>query len=209
MLSAELHASSASAPASADRADRAGAIAVPAARAPALAALLTLALIARAVSLGADHLDELAYLCHVATAAMAIGLALGATRVVAGAWLYHLVWGVPVWFVDAIASGTALPSSIAAHVGPLAIGGWWLARRPWPGPVARPAWMIGVTAMIGARPLTVPAHNVNAAYQVWPPLAGVFPSVASLWIVTSVICLGFMLAVDALLIRRRRRGGGR
>src|SRR5688572_26640638 len=126
MASAELHASPAPA--------RVDAPAV-AQRAPLLAALLAAALASRAVSLGADRLDELWYLCHVATAAMVIGLAAGWPRVVAGAWLYHLVWGAPVWLLDAASTGVILPSSIAAHLGPLVVGGWYLARRPWPGPV--------------------------------------------------------------------------
>jgi hypothetical protein len=180
------------------------AVQVAGGRAPALATLLVAALAARAYSMGVERLDELWYLCHVATAAMALGLAGGWPRVVAGAWVYHLAWGAPVWMLDAIATGVALPSSIAAHVGPLVIGGWWLARRPWPGPVALPAWMIGVTTMVVARPLTVPAHNVNAAYEVWPPLAAVFPDVASLWIVSSLVCLALMITADALL--RRWRG---
>ncbi|HVV85009.1 MAG TPA: hypothetical protein VHE35_18220 [Kofleriaceae bacterium] len=175
------------------------------ARAPGLAALLALALASRAWALRAGHLDELWWLCHVATAAMIVGLALGWARVVAGAWLYHLVWGAPVWLFDAIANGRAQPSSIAAHVGPLALGGWWLARRPWPGPVAAPAWAVGIAALIVSRPLTVPAHDVNAAYAVWPPLDRVFPSVASLWIVTSLVCLASMLGADRVLVRRRGR----
>lgn len=170
---------------------------------PRAAALLAAALVARAVSLGRGHLDELWWLCHVATACMAIGLAAGWARVVAGAWVYHLVWGVPVWLLDAIATRSALPSSIAAHVAPLVIGGAWLARRPWPGGVALPAWMVGVSVMIVSRPLTVPAHNVNAAYAVWPPLAGVFPSVAVMWLVTSLACLALMITADTLLARWR------
>jgi hypothetical protein len=181
-------------------------IASAGARAPLAAGLLGAALVARAVSMGTGHLDELWWLCHVATGAMVLGLAAGAPRIVAGAWLYHLVWGAPVWLLDAVATGQALPSSIAAHVGPLVIGGWYLVRRPWPGPVALPAWMVGMTAMIVSRPLTVPAHNVNAAYEVWSPLAGVFPSVAVQWLVSSLVCLALMATVDALLVRWR---GGR
>ena len=205
MASAPLHASSVAGPAALAARDPATRARDAAGPAPLLAALLTAALASRALALPAGHLDELWYLCHVATAFMIVGLAAGARRVVAGAWLYHLVWGAPVWLAVALATGVLHPTSIAAHLGPLVLGGWWLARRPWPGPIALPAWMVGVAALIVARPLTDPAHNVNAAYQVWPPLAGVFPSVAWLWIVTSLACLALMLAGDTLLVRRARR----
>lgn len=178
--------------------------AVGSARAPVAAAVLALALVARGVSLGAAHVDELGWLCHIATAAMVIGLAAGAARVVAGAWLFHLVWGGPMYLIDAILSGTTLPSSVAAHLGPLAIGGLWLARRPWPGPIALPAWMVGVAAMIVARPLTDPAHNVNAAYAVWPPYDRVFPSWPTLWLASTLTCLALMVAADTAIGRWRR-----
>ena len=194
MASAGLEVSPASTPVERGRAGAAS---------PVLAVLLVLALVARGVSLGVGHLDELAWLCHVATAAMALGLAVGAAPVVAGGWLFHLVWGGPMWLLDVIVSGTTLPSSVAAHLGPLVLGGWWLARRPWPGPVAMPAWMVGVASMIVARPFTDPAHNVNSGHAVWPPYDAIFPSVATLWLATTLACLALMIVADTLLVRRR------
>ena len=99
MASARLEVSPRSAPAEGRRA---------AAASPGLALLLVLALVSRGVSLGVGHLDELAWLCHVATAAMALGLAVGAAPVVAGAWLFHLVWG----------SGEKLTTTLIAHLQP-------------------------------------------------------------------------------------------
>ena len=120
-------------------------------------------------------------------------LVAGWPRVVAGAWLFHLVFGAPMWLLDAAHAGVILPSSVAAHGGPLVLGGWWLTRRPWPGPIALPAWMVGVSAMIVARPLTVPAHNVNAAYWVWPPLDRISTSVPVMWMLMTLSCLGLMI----------------
>ncbi len=172
-------------------------------RAPILAGLLVLALVSRGVSLGIGQLDGLAWLCHLATVAMVIGLVAGSPRVVAGAWLFHLVWGAPMWLLDAAHAREILLSSVAAHGGPLVLGGWWLLRRPWPGPIALPAWMVGVAAMVVARPLTDPAHNVNAAYVVWPPLDRISTSVPVMWMVMTLTCLGLMIAADTLLTRRR------
>ena len=124
-------------------------------------------------------------------------------RAVAGAWMFHLVWGAPMWLVDAAQTGVIVPSSLAAHAGPLLLGGWWLFRRPWPGPIALPAWMVGVAEMIVARPLTDPAHNVNAAYRVWPPMDRYTSSVPLMWAVMTLTCLGLMVVVDTALVRRR------
>jgi hypothetical protein len=168
-----------------------------------LAAALVAILAWRGRDLGVDRLDELAWLCHVATAAIALGLALGADKIVAGGWLFHLVWGLPMWLLDAVLSGHSAPSSVAAHLGPMLLGGAWLWRRPWPGPIAVPTWMIGLTAMIVTRPLTVPAHNVNAAYQVWPPGDQVFSSVAMAWTVTGLLCLALLVGADRALGRWR------
>lgn len=175
--------------------------------APGSAAVLAAVLVARGWSLGVGHLDELLWLCHVATGAIVLGLAAGWPRVVAGAWLFHLAWGAPMWLLDAVATGEVLPSSVAAHLGPLVLGGSYLARRPWPGPCALPAWTVGVAIMVIARPLTAPAHNVNSAYALWPPADRLFPSVLVMWAVTTSICLALMLVADTLF--GRWRGGRR
>lgn len=179
------------------------AVAAASDRSPQAAAVLVAVLVARAVSLGPAHLDELWWLCHVATATIALGLAAGWPRVVAGGWLFHLAWGAPMWLLDALATGTALPSSIAAHVGPLVVGALYLGRRRWPGPVALPAWTGLVAVMVIARPLTAPAHNVNSTYALWPPADRLFPSVAVMLLVTTGACLCLMVALDHLFLRWR------
>ncbi|MBK9030314.1 MAG: hypothetical protein IPL61_03070 [Myxococcales bacterium] len=172
------------------------------------AALLISALAARAWSLGPGHYDEMLALCHVATSAMVVGLIAGWPRVVAGALVFHLAFGVPVWLIDVVVTGTILPSSIAAHVGPVVLGGGWLTRRAWPGPVAVPAWGFIIAAMIAVHPLTDPAHNVNTTHTVYPAMAAVFSSRAAYLIANSLLCFVAMVAVERVLARLWRRARG-
>lgn len=172
------------------------------------AALLGAALAARAWSLGPGHYDEMLALCHVATSAMVLGLVAGWPRVVAGALVFHLAFGVPVWLIDVVVTGTILPSSVAAHVGPVVLGGGWLTRRAWPGPVAAPAWAVVIAALVAAHPLTDPAHNVNTTHAVYPAMAAVFSSKAAYLIANSLLCFVLMVAVDRVLARLWRRARG-
>ena len=71
---------------------------------PVLSRALGLALVGalafHTASKGAAHVQEMLWLCHVATALMALGLLVGWHRAVAGGFLLHVGFGTVGWLLD-------------------------------------------------------------------------------------------------------------
>jgi hypothetical protein len=147
------------------------------------------------------YLQELLWLCHVATALMVLGLLVGAHRVVAAGFLFHVGFGTMSWLLDILATHTTTPTSVLVHVLPLTAGAIELRRKGWPRGVVLPSWLFYTAWVLFSRWVTDPALNVNLSHQTWGPLAGMMGSVWVSGALNSAVMLGGFLLTHAVLQR--------
>lgn len=157
------------------------------------------AFVLHAVSKDAAHLQEMFWLCHVATALMTIGLLAGWHRMVAGGFLFHLGFGTLAWVLDVVTTGATTFSSVLIHLLSLVAGAIEVKRKGWPSGVVFPTWLFLSLWVVSCHWTTAPALNVNLAHEPWGPLAhmmgGVWLSVAF----NSVFTLGSFVLLNAAL----------
>ncbi|WP_224240983.1 hypothetical protein [Hyalangium gracile] len=147
----------------------------------------------------AAHLQEMLWLCHVATVVMALGLLSGWHRLVAMGFLLHVGFGTVGWLLDVLATRDTTPSSVLVHVLPLVFGALEVRRRGWPSGVVLPAWLCFSAWVVLCRWVTDPALNVNLAHEAWGPLAHVMGGVWLSWAFNAAVMLGgFCLSHVAL-----------
>ena len=158
--------------------------------------VLALALVAHAVQkwITGVSLQEMAWGCHLATAALALGLLLNLERLAVAGFVFHVGVGLPAYVIEIVTNGTTA-TSVAAHLLPLFVGAVHLRGRllPW----ADGAWGWGLFMVgQGLGVLMTPSLNVNVVYA---PYSGTWPdSVALLRVVNAVegaACLGAALVV--------------
>jgi len=153
---------------------------------------------------GWGELAHLLWSCHVATAALALGLLGGWSSLAWAGFLFHLAIGFPAWLIEVIVTrgtfgaaqfdGPLLATSIVVHGLPLAAGFAVLgAARP-PRAAIAIAWALQVALVPVSRALTPPVLNVNLAWAVWPPLTGAFPR---LWMFQAALSAASLLLLLA------------
>lgn len=168
-----------------------------------LGAALLGAFALHAASKDAAHLQEMFWLCHVATALMGIGLLAGWHRVVASGFLFHVGFGTVGWVLDMAMVGTT-PSSVLIHLLSLVAGGVEVRRKGWPRGLVLPAWAFFTLWVISCHWTTDPALNVNLVHAVWEPLTGLVTHVwLSAWLNSGAMLVGFILT-DAAMRRLGR-----
>jgi hypothetical protein len=164
-----------------------------------LGLMLLGALALHAALKGMALLQEMLWMCHVATALMALGLLTGWYRAVAVAFLLHTGFGTGTWVLDIVVTGVTTPSSVLVHVLPLVAGGLEVRRMGWPRGVVLPTWVFFCGWVIFCRWVTDPAFNVNISHKPWPFLADVAGGMWLSWALNWTIMLtGFLLADTAL-----------
>jgi hypothetical protein len=151
------------------------------------------------------HLQEMLWLCHVATALMAIGLLVGARRVAAAGFLFHPGFGTLAWLLDAVAMRETTPSSLLIHLLPLVIGSVEVRRNGWPRGLVLPAWLFFTGCVLVSRWVTDPALNVNLSHAAWGPLASLTGGVWVAGALNSATMLGGFLLTNAVLRRVTER----
>ena len=161
-----------------------------------------------AASKDAAHLQEMLWLCHVATVLMALGLLAGWHRVVAAGFLLHVGFGTASWVLDILAHHDTTASSVLVHLLPLAVGAIEVRRKGWPSGVVLPAWLFYSAWVVLCRWVTDPALNVNLSHAAWGPLARVMGGVWISWAFNAAAMLaGFSIANVALRrLTARSRG---
>ena len=147
------------------------------------------------------YLQELLWLCHVATAVMVIGLLAGVHRLVAAGFLLHVGFGALAWLVDALAMGETTLSSVLLHVLPLVIGPIEIRRNGWPRGMVLPTWLFFTAWVIASHWMTDPALNVNLSHAAWGPLAELTGGVWLAGALNSAGMLGGFLIANAVLRR--------
>lgn len=118
---------------------------------------------------------DMLWACHVATAAVGVGLLAGWPTCV-GIGVLWLVVGVPLWLLDVAAGGELVPTSVLTHAGGLLIG---LAGLRWlglPDQLWWKAWLALAVLQGLCRWLTPERANVNVAFAVYPGWERCFPS---------------------------------
>lgn len=156
------------------------------------------ALALHAASKGASHIQEMFWLCHVATALMAVGLLAGWHRLVASGFLFHVGFGTVGWVLDMAMVGTTF-SSVLVHVLALVAGVVELRRNGWPRGLVLPAWAFFTAWVISCHWTTDPALNVNLVHSVWEPFAGLVTHVwVGAWLNSGAMLVGFILTNLAL-----------
>ena len=112
--------------------------------------------------------------CDIAAMATIIGLVAGSHRLVATAFLFQLMVGLPSLTLGILTTYDVNFTGIAIHVIPLTAGGILVAREGMPRRTALVAWLGHACAMLAAYLLAPPILNINLTGAVWPPLAGTF-----------------------------------
>lgn len=140
-------------------------------------------------------LQEMAWGCHLATAALALGLLANLERAVVMGFVFHVGIGLPAYVIEVVANGTTA-TSVAAHLLPLVVGVVHLRGRllawvegPW-------AWGLFMAGQ-GLGLLMDRSLNVNVVYAPW---SGTWPE--SAWVlrlVNAVEAAGCLLAAMVVL----------
>ncbi len=151
------------------------------------------------------HFQELLWLCHVASALMALGLLAGVHRLVAAGFLLHVGFGTVGWVLDVLATRETTPSSVLLHLLPLVIGAIELKRKGWPQDVVLPAWLFFTAWVLMSRWMTDPALNVNLSHAAWGPLAELTGGVWVAGALNALSMLGGFLLANGVLRRLTAR----
>jgi hypothetical protein len=162
------------------------------------------ALALHTVSKDAGYWQEMFWLCHVATAAMALGLLAGWHRVVAGGFILHVGFGTVGWLLDVAATRDTTLSSVLVHLLPLTAGVSEVRRKGWPSGVVLPSWLFYSAWVLSCHWTTDPALNVNMAHGAWGPIAHLMGGVWLSGAFNSAILLGTFFVADAVLRRLSR-----
>jgi hypothetical protein len=111
---------------------------------------------------------EIVWICHIATAAMALGCLANQRVMIAAGLLFHLSMGFVFFLLDAKATGSLPLPSVVIHIAPVVIGLIEVRSAN----IAKTAIVvIGVMMLFAlglARLVTPPALNVNLAFSIWP-----------------------------------------
>ncbi len=169
-----------------------------------MAAAIVALLVLHARAWGAS---QLLWACHVASLGIAIGLVLGAPRVVAVGLLFHVGEGIPAYVIGWIADGHTTIRSFLLHTVPLASSAWALWGHRIPRGILVPAWLLHPAAMVAAYLFADPALNVMLVHQPFAPTAAVFSELWIGWIANAAIaftCVAIARGVLALIERRWR-----
>ena len=124
------------------------------------------------------HWTEVLWACHMAAAALGLGLLVGSDTL-AGIGAFCILVGTPLWAIDVALGAPLAPTSILTHVsgwvvaihkvsrGHLPVGLWW--KTP---------LSLALLQNI-CRWVTPVELNINAAFEVYPSVAAWFPGYAS------------------------------
>lgn len=146
---------------------------------------------------------DLLWMCNVAGALLAAGWWLGSPRAIAvsASWL---ALGVPLWALDLATGGEIRATSVASHLGGLALATLGVARLGWPRRTSAAATAALAALVALTRALLPPAGNVNLAFAVWPGWEGLFPHHGVYLAAMASLAAACFAALEAAVTRLRR-----
>jgi len=151
-----------------------------------------------------EHGWVLLWGCDASTAAIAIGLMLGAHRLFAAGALFHIAIGVPAFVIGLATTYVPTITGVGVHTLPPIVGALVITRRGLPGRPAIAA-AAGYLGLMAAAYLIAPAgENINFSRAVFPPLARFFPSLLLFWLVHLTAAAIVLLSMQVLLRRLAR-----
>src|SRR5262249_44574059 len=107
-----------------------------------LGSLILIALAAHVVvKFQTGLVSELLWSCHVASAALGLGLVTGNWRLAAPGFLYHLALGMEAYLIDIAAGASTNATGVATHVASLFLGGVAAWGQPMPRRVVAEVWV--------------------------------------------------------------------
>lgn len=162
---------------------------------------IVVSLALHAVTKGRANLQEMLWVCHVASLIIAIGIFFHAPRLTASGFLFHVALGLPGYLMDVIATGATTPTSMVVHLVPPIAGGMELWRRGFPNGVVLPCAMLYPILVAISYVATDPALNVNLAYAPWPPVAKILPQ-PWMWCFFNIVVSFFCLTIVEKILRR-------
>lgn len=150
---------------------------------------------------------QILWACHVASFAIALGLAFDLPRVIAAGFVFHAGQGIPAWMIDLFVVGENSLTSTLLHIIPLASCTWALWPKPLPRGILLPAWGFHPFAMVLAYFLSDPKLNVMLVHEPYGPAAGMFDA---MWMTHAFnLALAFVCCAIGWLVLRfiwQRRG---
>jgi len=142
--------------------------------------------------------------CDVAALATAVGLVVGADRVVATAFLFQLAVGVPALVTGLMTTYRWNWSGIAIHVAPIVLGAPIVLARELPPRAALHAWLGYAVTLVVASVVVPTGVDVNFSHRVWAPVADTLDlwtfRIAVLAVVGALLVAGH---VGMMVLRRR------
>jgi hypothetical protein len=132
------------------------------------------------------HPENVLWSCHLAAAAVGVGLLAGWTTVL-GIGVIWLAVGVPLWLIDVCTGGEFNPTSVLTHVGGLVVGLAGVWRMGLPSGVWWKALLALAVLQQLCRWLTPPEANVNVAFSVYPWMEPYFSSYPRYYVAMVVV----------------------
>jgi hypothetical protein len=162
---------------------------------------LLAALVLHAATKGQARLPELLWLCHVASALLAVGLLASARWLVALGFLIHVGMGMPAFLVDVAFGERPSPTSWLVHILPLVAGGVALRHTGLPRRTWLAAWGTVLAMLVVSILATPPALNINLVHEAWGPTKDVLPGVWPVRIFHAVEALVLLFGAELVLQR--------
>ncbi len=167
---------------------------------------LLAALVLHAATKGQERLPELLWLCHVASALMAVGLLASVRWLVALGFLIHVGMGMPAFLVDVVfGQERPSPTSWLVHLLPLVAGVVALRHTGLPPRTWVAAWGTVLAMLVVSILLTPPALNINLVHEAWGPTKAVLPGIWPVRIFHALEALVLLFAAEQVLQHLYRR----
>jgi hypothetical protein len=140
------------------------------------AVLVLLALAVDLLLKDKTNLQQVFWSCYWGALAVAVGIVMRSSRLVASGVVFFVGVGSPAWLLGRLAEEQLDPTSVLIHFLPLIAGALYITQLSrLPRYSAAGAWLLHAAPLAMARIFCDPAANINMAHASWPPLTRFLP----------------------------------